>query len=197
MNASTDISKESKFLNQRSDKFTIVLNDNEIKLFKSSRNIFLEFNTDIDLSPIFVAVIMHDRDTDENNVLKTKHYHVVLHLNKIVRIGTMINKICDMFHCHPNQVTIDKCNSICMQTRYLCHLDDFDKYPYLQCDISTNNMDIVNRYFKLTIIRDIADCVAVVKQYHYNLEDIMLNVSNYEKWRRIINDLIINYNRKF
>lgn len=191
-------SSESKFLNQRSDKFTIVLNDNELKLFKSTRNVFLTLNTDEQLSPVFLACIKHDRDYDEEQKqYKTQHYHVVIQCDKICRIGTMINKISNLFRCNENQITIDKCNSVVMQTRYLCHLDDFDKAPYFIDEVECNDKDVLNRYFNLVIVRDIHDLIAVVKRYNYDLETIMCNVAHYDKWRKYINDLIINHNRRY
>lgn len=188
----------SRFLNQRSDKFTIILNDNELQLFKNTRHVYLTLNCDEDLSPVFLACIKHDKDFDEETKqYKTVHYHVVIQCDKICRIGTMIHKISDLFHCNENQITIDKCNSIVMQTRYLCHLDDFDKAPYYINDVECNDEEVLRRYFELVIVRDIHDLISVVKRYNYDLETIMCNVAHYDKWRRHINDLIINHNRKY
>lgn len=193
-----ETSKDSRFLNQRSDKFTIVLNDNELKLFKSTRNVYLTLNCDEDLSPIFIACIKHDRDYDnEQHQYKTEHYHVVIQCNKICRIGTMINKISDLFHCNENQITIDKCNSITMQSRYLCHLDDFDKAPYFITEVECNDKDVLDRYYNLVIVRDLHDLISVVKRYNYELESIMEHIAHYDKWRRPIQDLIINHYRKY
>ena len=183
-------------LNMRSDKFTIVLNDNELQLFKNTKNIFDKFMCSEKLSPVYLACIKHDRDKDDKGDLKTVHYHVVVQLDKICRIGTLLNYISDLFHCNENQITIDKCNSLCMQSRYLCHVDDFDKYPYLYADVMCNAYDVFNRYYNLVIVRDLHDLICVVKKYNYDLETIMVSISNYDKWRKYINDLIINYNRK-
>lgn len=186
-----------RFYNMRSDKFTIILNDNELEFFKSAKSIVHRFCTDMDLSPVFIACIKHDKDIDEEtHHLKTIHYHVVVQLNKICRVQTLINRIMYMFSCHENQITLDKCNSLVMQTRYLCHLDDFDKYQYWGGDVVTNDNDVLKRYFDLIIIRDLHDLVGVVKHFNYDFEEIMLHVAHYDKWRKYINDLIINYNRR-
>lgn len=185
-----------RFYNQRSDKFTLILNDNELEFFKSAKSIYRRFMTEDDIGIEFIACIQHNKDYDEElKQLKTLHYHVVIQLSKICRIKTMINKIMSMFHCNENQITIDKCNSIVMQTRYLLHLDDFDKYQYDKYDVVCNDKDVLERYCNLVIIRDIHDLIGVVKHYHYDLEEIMLSVAHYDKWRKYINDLIINYNR--
>ena len=71
-------------LNQRSDKFTIVLNDNECDLFRNAHNIVNKIITCYDVNVSYVACIMHDKDIDEEtNHVKTKHYHVVLELDSI------------------------------------------------------------------------------------------------------------------
>lgn len=187
---------DDKVLNQRSDKFTIVLNDNELHLFKNVDNVFLEFKTHDAITPIYLACIKHDRDKAEDGHFKTEHYHVVVQFNKVARLGTIINYISDMFKCNTNQISIDKCSSLCMQSRYLLHADDFDKAEYFLTEVRCNDMDCFNRYLALVIVRDIHDLIKVVKKYHYDLEEIMQNVAHYDKWRRYINDLIINNSRK-
>lgn len=192
---STKEDKE-RWLNQRSTDFCIVLNDNELKLFKNSRNIFNKFMCSESLSPVFIAVNYHDKDYDEEeHRLKTEHYHIALQLGKMCRIGTILKTICDLFHCNENQVSIEKCSSICMYSRYLCHLDDYDKFQYFESDVITNDKDVLSRYYSLVIVRDLHDLITVVKHYRYNLEEIMQNVAHYDKWRKYINDLIINYHR--
>lgn len=189
--------ERTRWLNQRSDKFTIVLNDNELNNLKSAKHILQEFKLSENIGLVYIAVIKHDRDKCDDGVsLKTLHYHVVLHLNKICRISTLLNYIMDTFHLNENQVSMDKCNSLCMQSRYLIHLDDFDKEQYYASEVECNDIDVFNRYLSLVIVRDIHDLIGVVKHYHYDLEEIMLNISNYDKWRKYINDLIINERRK-
>ena len=189
--------ERTRWLNQRSDKFTIVLNDNELNNLKSAKHILQSFKLSENIGLVYIAVIKHDRDKcDDGLNLKTLHYHVVLHLNKICRISTLLNYIMDTFHLNENQVSMDKCNSLCMQSRYLIHLDDFDKEQYYASEVECNDIDVFNRYLSLVIVRDIHDLIGVVKHYHYDLEEIMLNISNYDKWRKYINDLIINERRK-
>ena len=93
---------------------------------------------------------------------------------------------------------IDKCNYLCAQTRYLIHEDEYEKekYHYDRGDIATNKYDTLYRYLDIKRIADLKDCVDVVRQYHYDLEEIMMNISNYDKWRKYINDLVVNYHRK-
>lgn len=184
-------------LKQRSDKFTIVLNDNELELFKNATNIVNKLLCDFDLGVSYVASIKHDNDIDEEtNHLKTLHYHVVLELDKICTCGSLLKRLCNIFHCNENQVTLDKCTSLCMQSRYLIHLDDFDKAQYSRYDVATNNQALFNDYLLFIKIRDMKDLISRVKEYHYDLEIIMSKIVNYEKYRKYINDIIVNYYRK-
>lgn len=189
--------KVTDFKAQRSDKFTLVLNDNELNLLKSA-NYILEKIQNSDIPYIFIATIKHDRDKreDDQNSLKTTHYHMVIQYEGNYRIGTVINWLSDLFHINENQISIDKCTSIEMQTRYLLHLDDPDKEPYDIWDIATNDKVVLNRYLQLTIIKDLNALITFVREENYNLETIMSKIANYDKYRKYINDLIVNYYRK-
>lgn len=184
-------------LNRRSDKFTIVLNDNELNLFRNSRYIYNKMMCDDTITIVYLAIIKHDLDLDEStNQLKTLHYHVIIQFNGVYRVQSVISWISKLFHCNDNQITIDKCNSLCMQSRYLIHIDDFDKHAYDKTDVVTNLPNVFERYLRQVFIADLHDLIVVVKQYHYNLEDIMENIGNYDKYRKYVNDLIINHNRR-
>lgn len=190
---------EKDKLNQRSDKFSLVLNDNELKLFKNTKYIVNKIMCD-EKQILFIAVIYHDRDKrdDDKSSLKTPHYHMVISFGANYRIGTIINWLSDLFKVNENQIQIEKCNSIEMQTRYLCHLDDLDKTPYFENEVETGYgmRGTLDRYFNIQKIKDLEDLVKVVKHYNYNLEEIMTSIANYDKWRKYINDLIMNNYRK-
>ena len=138
-----------KFKAQRSNAFTIVLNDDfDGLILKDVRYVYHRFMV-ASLPIVFIACILHDRDTDEYNHLKTKHYHVVITLSSSIRVGTIINSILEIFNgLRENMISIDKCSSVSAQTRYLIHLDDYDKYQYNESDIVTNNYSQVNYYLK-------------------------------------------------
>lgn len=179
-------------LNCRSDKFTIVLNDSGADVFKNSAFIKTKIMCCDFLSVIFIAVIKHDKDVDEEtNHVKTTHYHLVLQLDRIYRIGSMIKLLCDIFHCNENQISIDKCSSLVMQTRYLVHLDDFDKYQYRIDDIESNNFDLIGKYmYYVRSITDVESLITLVKQYK-NLLELMsvIGYDNYKKYRIVISDI--------
>lgn len=188
---------EARFRSQRSTQFTIVLNDNELHLFKSSENIVKLLTSDDTKYINFIACIKHDKDKDEHGILKTVHYHVVIQFDCRYSFGTVIDFLTFTFKCNENQITIDKCNDLCAQSRYLIHLDDGDKEPYLPFDVVTNKQVELDKFFKTQKITSITQLISVVRSYHYDLEEIMMNITNYDKWRRHICDLIINHNRRF
>lgn len=183
--------EKQRFLNQRSDKFTIVFNDSGANLFKSVRFIKQKLMTSAK-DIIYLAVIKHDKDYDYDlQQLKTIHYHLIIQFSGNYRIGTIINYLIDEFHCNENQITIDKCTSLIMQTRYLVHLDDFDKFQYKITDIETNNFDFVNKAMKyIKNVNTIDDLIIICKEYT-NLYDLMcvLGYENYKKYRLIITDI--------
>lgn len=183
--------KQSNKLNQRSRAFSLVLNDNELNLFKSSNNILKQImisGTDW----LFVAVCMHDKDFDnERHCYKTKHYHLVLSFGGVHQLESVIKLMVELFKCNQNQVSCEKCNSIPMQVRYMVHLDDFDKHRYDFADIVSNRDDIVNKYLHMNIkLVDVEDLYAVMREYPH-LDDLIANIGldNYKKWRVVIQDL--------
>lgn len=187
-------------LNQRSDRFSLVLNDNELHLLKNSQHIVNKIMCD-EKQIIFIAVIYHDRDKreDDKSSLKTPHYHMVIQFGGNYRIGTIIAWLSNLFKINENQIQIEKCSSLEMQCRYLTHLDDFDKEQYLEKDIVTGYgmRETLKRYYRLTIVKDLNELVELVKQYHYDLETIMVTIAHYDKWRKYISDLIMEYHRRF
>lgn len=187
------------FRRQRSKEIELILNDNELNLLKNQRYIkdkILENCWDIE----FIAVNKHDQDEDlEIHQLKTLHYHVVIVFRNNPSFGGVLNLITNVFHINENQISIMKINKhVPQRTRYLCHIDDIEKHRYNKEDISTNNIEKVNRYFELKHITDNAELVNIVKNvYHYDIEEMMLHIDNYKDYRQLINDLIMNHNRKW
>lgn len=184
-----NMSVKSK-LHERSNCYSLVLNDNELNLLKNSNYILRKILT---IDPLmYCAVIMHDKDYDEDiKQFKTIHYHVVMQLNGYCRVATLLNKLTSMFCINYNQISIEKCNSVCMQTRYLIHLDDFDKYQYSKYDIQTNNQKLCYKYIdEIKRVDSIDDLIRLCKTHH-NLFDLMsaIGMDNYKKYRLIINDI--------
>lgn len=184
---------KSNPLNQRSDKFTVVLNDSGADVFKSAGYIVNKLVWHKDLCVIFVACIKHDKDFDEETQqTKTVHYHVVIHFDRNYRVGTVINYFSQIFSCNENQVSVDKCNSLDMQTRYLIHLDEGDdKWHYSEDAVATNNYPQFKRSLKIIkSISGVADLISICRQYKDLLELMtIIGFDNYKKYRNVINDI--------
>ena len=89
-----EIELKNKWLRQTTDCISLVLNDNELNLFKSSKNIVNHFITDKDYSPIFIAVCYHNKDFDDiNQRLETPHYQCVVYFKQSLSFKTIINLI--------------------------------------------------------------------------------------------------------
>ena len=183
---------EKRFKAQRGTAFTIVLNDtNDGVILHDTIHIYRSLMC-ASLPIVFLACIKHDMDVDEYDHVKTPHYHVVITFNGSYRIGTVINTLIEVFRgLNENQITIEKCSSISAQTRYLIHLDDYDKYQYDDKDILTNNRGQVDYYLKEIVkINDVNDLIAIVREYRNLVELIrVIGVDNYKKYRFVISDL--------
>lgn len=170
---------------------SIVLNDNELKLFKNERYILKKLVDDEYLDVNICSVILHDQDVDEEiNQLKTNHYHCAVRFNKKLMNKSVIKRVSDIFHCNENQISVKKLTSLQSYTRYLIHLDNGDKHQYMPFDIVTNNQKFVNDSLTGVMIRDEKHCLGIVQRFHYKYEDIIVNVCNWKKYNSLIKDFI-------
>lgn len=140
----------------------------------------------------FVAVIKHDKDTNEKGELKTLHYHIVCTMQYQKKVSTIINTFSVFLQVPTNCLSVSPCLNVKKSVRYLIHLDDFDKYKYLPFDICSSDIDKVNDYLldKVNNYIDFETLLLVVKQYN-NKIDIMriIGLDNYKKYRNVIDDI--------
>lgn len=86
--------------------------------------------------------ILHDKDISDIGLPKKPHFHLVIHMTRSRRLKNAVIKclansldICkDRIHCIPSY-DLEK------DIRYLCHLDDANKYLYSYDDVVTNDGD--------------------------------------------------------
>lgn len=77
------------------------------------------------------AYCLHDKDTDENGVLKKDHYHVILKFEN----ARNVEHIAGIFGVAANLIKVVSSRSVKDKVRYLIHLDSKDKYRYESKDI--------------------------------------------------------------
>ena len=68
--------------------------------------------------------ILHDKDFDENGVIKKEHYHVILRFPNQRNISTLAKKL------NIGENNFYEIKSFTGQLRYLIHYDDDEKYQY-------------------------------------------------------------------
>lgn len=84
------------------------------------------------------AFILHDRDTDEDDKLKTPHIHFYLNTRKAIRISTMINSISSSLDVSPFAVSCQGCSSENSVVQYLIHKNDPLKFQYPMEEVINN-----------------------------------------------------------
>lgn len=124
------------------------------------------------------AYILHDKDTDENGVLKKPHIHWVgratpRYLSVVANfLGLPENNI---------EVVRNFDNTVC----YLIHLNDIDKYQYSPDDVESNFSNIgqlLRRRSEGQIVKDLAS--AKMNKSWYDLVQYAVDIDSYDIFRR-------------
>lgn len=130
---------------------------------------------------------LHDKDTDENGELKKEHFHIMIIFDG-PKVSEQAQKIFD-------DIGATKCqpvNSVRGQARYLCHLDNLDKYPYdtglVTCLNGADYYSLIelpsNKY---QVIREMKDFIR--SNNIYSFSDFFDYCSDYnENWFRSLCD---------
>ena len=84
------------------------------------------------------AYIMHDKDCDNNGVLKRKHLHLVLECPTRRRVSYYIKHLAIMFGVERSQVQVEVSNNFDWDIQYLIHKNNVEKHPYDPSEIVTN-----------------------------------------------------------
>lgn len=86
------------------------------------------------------ALIVHNKDTDDNGNLKKSHTHIVIRTNNAIWNSSLSNDLGIPINY------IEKCRDIKKALLYLLHFNDFDKYQYSINDIEGNLKINLERY---------------------------------------------------
>lgn len=84
------------------------------------------------------ASIIHDKDIDNDGVLKIKHLHLVFECPKRHRLSFYLNRLSEYFDIPKELISIQVSNSFDGDIQYLIHKNNVDKYQYDVKDIMSN-----------------------------------------------------------
>lgn len=130
----------------------------------------------------FAISPLHDKDTNPTGEPKKAHYHVCLTYDGPTTYKSVNDNICQLIGSSVPQRVL----SLRGIYRYLCHLDNPDKYQYNVNDIQEYNnfhVDLTESeqvYEKSKIIDDISD--NDIRDY-YSLINYYLNNGDYQRFK--------------
>lgn len=101
----------------------IIDNDNLLKFFEDNKDIIS-----------YYSYILHN-DTDK------LHYHIMIETRSNLAKNTIINMFAKQLKCNRDIVQVLYAIDFVKENRYLIHIDDADKEPYLLNDVSSNDID--------------------------------------------------------
>lgn len=124
------------------------------------------------------AYILHDKDTDENGVLKKPHIHWVGRATP-----RCLSVVAGFLGIPENNIEVCKNfdNTVC----YLIHLNDIDKYQYSPDDVESNLSNIgqlLRRRSEGQIVIDLAS--AKMHKSWYDLVQYSVETDSYDVLRR-------------
>ncbi len=101
----------------------IIDSDSLLKFFDDNKDIIS-----------YYSFILHN-DTDK------LHYHIIIETRSNLAKNTIINMFAKQLKCNRDIVQVLYVIDFVKENRYLIHLDDPDKEPYLIYDVITNDID--------------------------------------------------------
>lgn len=141
--------------------------------------------------PNYYWAIQHYCDTSDDGEIERIHWHIVFEYQSRKTYTGVIRDLADLLLVSDNRISVDPCRSKVASIRYLMHLDDPDKAPYLPSDVLTNHypmlVEAISRNWEELTIEDIVD---VVKNAHNEMDVITrIGLKNYQRYRSTINDV--------
>lgn len=124
------------------------------------------------------AYILHDKDTDENGVLKKPHIHWVGRATP-----RCLSVVSNFLGLPENDIEVVK--NFDNMVMYLIHLNDIDKFQYSPDDVETNLPNIgqlLRRQSEGQIVKDLAS--AKMHKSWYDLVQYAVEIESYDVLRR-------------
>lgn len=142
--------------------------------------------------------VLHDNDYNADGVLERPHFHIVIETENKKTLTGFVRDLSEIFLIDPNRVSVRETRNIISSIRYLMHMDDADKSPYLPFDIITNAQGVLieaisRPYDELSA----EDLIKVVEESPDKLSIIKrLGLNNFQRYARTI-DIIMVEKKKF
>lgn len=137
--------------------------------------------------------ILHDKDLNNQNELKTAHYHLCIIFKDCSKLSpkgfiSLFKEYIDIL-MPDNLIEVKRIYNERASIRYLIHLDNQDKFKYWVADIFTNNNQLLNIYINADTMLDYL--IYCIKASNGNYIDLirLIGIEFYNKYRYIINDI--------
>ena len=82
-----------------------------------------------------LAFIIHDRDTTQEGKAKTIHAHIVIQYNETRTHTQVIKEWANLLSYPENCISAEHVRKLMPALRYLCHLDNQEKYQYASDEV--------------------------------------------------------------
>ena len=181
-------------MNTKSKLFTLVVeeydNANEKHVLTSELVKYLQKEDYI----VYYAMILHDRDIDDNGELKRKHFHIVIQTRTPYAKSTILTDIVKEVIVARECVSVRAYDNIKLAVQYLIHKNDSDKeqydimgiissdetatIDYIEKDIDTSDLEIDD------LISICGECDDLTQVY------TKVGIVNARKYRWVIQDII-------
>lgn len=144
------------------------------------------------IMPTSYWAIVHDMDYDDDTgEVKRPHIHIVLETRTRHTFLGVVRKISEAFGIAKERVSVRETRNENASIRYLMHMDDPEKQPYLPFDVMTNdkeglNVAILNSSAELNI----EELIEIIANSRNELEVARkIGLKNYQRYRGVIRDL--------
>lgn len=135
--------------------------------------------------------VLHDNDTLEDGSPKRPHIHLVLECSTRHTFLGAMRSICSAFLVQQERVSVRECKQLPMMIRYLMHMDDPEKSPYVPFDVVTNDPAQLNSAILSPAQElDIETLVTHIKKSDNPLELARrIGLKNFKLYQRVIQEI--------
>lgn len=140
----------------------------------------------------FFWATLHDSDLDENGELERPHWHIALDLRTRHTKQGIINILARCLSVAKERVSVRECRSLTRSIRYLMHMDNPEKTPYLPSDVITNDKSgLIQAMSCSSDDLNFTDLITAIKASKSPVELInRIGLRNYQRYRSTILDLL-------